>query len=657
MTLLTKSLFTTSLGCPRKLYYAVNKQQYDNANSDNDFLQSLADGGVQVGALARRYYFAHYSKFDHLYIKTKDKDEALRQTAEAMKKRNIVIAEAAFEWNGCLVRVDILVKRDRAIDLIEVKSSSMQPTEDEEKIITLPKNKVNSAYRGYIYDTAFQKYVVEQSLGVDVTSYLMLINKSRPCDVDGLNQMIRINTKTHEVDESGLEAYTPSPNTQDWLLYPCDITFVCDSIIAGDTEEQKEFMGQEFKTYVEELLVSLRTNMPLDAKISSQCKGCEFKCGDPERSGYHRCWRECAGFSDADFERPHVLELWAGKGFRKMGDLIANKRYFMDQLATSDYFTKGSKPFSEDDTEFCGDTRRQIQVETMRSGAKDFVLLNGIKSEMSSWKYPLHFIDFETCTVAVPFSKDRYPYETVAFQYSHHQLNEDNTLTHTEWISTERCFPNFEFVRNLKRDLSNDEGTIFRYSHHENSVLNQIAEQLKFSEEPDREELIAFIETITSSSKCVGKRNMVDLCEVVVDYYYDPSMGGSNSIKVVLPAVLQSPKLQAEFMGPYSNYVDSDNYKLFDFSLINYTDKGTVGNPYKYLPVVGAEMGETCDDDKQSQEIINNGGLANANYARLQYDGLSEREKLKLRNALLRYCELDTMAMVLIYRFFELHAK
>ena len=37
--LLTKSLFTTALECPRKLYYATHAEQYDDANSDNDFLR------------------------------------------------------------------------------------------------------------------------------------------------------------------------------------------------------------------------------------------------------------------------------------------------------------------------------------------------------------------------------------------------------------------------------------------------------------------------------------------------------------------------------------------------------------------------------------------------------------------------------------------
>lgn len=62
--------------------------------------------------------------------------------------------------------------------------------------------------------------------------------------------------------------------------------------------------------------------------------------------------------------------------------------------------------------------------------------------------------------------------------------------------------------------------------------------------------------------------------------------------------------------------------------------------------------GATDNDD-----ILNNGGLANANYAKLQYDGLTDEEKLKLKNVLLRYCELDTMAMVLIYEYFNKYEK
>lgn len=657
MALLTKSLFTTSLGCPRKLYYAVHREEYDNTNSDNDFMRSLAEGGIQVGALARHYYRSKYRSFGYHYIETKNKKEALRQTAEAMSEQNVVIAEAAFESDGCFVRADIMVKRGETIQLIEVKSSSLHQ-KDADKISEITKRgEVNSAYRHYIYDLAFQKYVIEKALGKDVEGYLMLINTDKACDVDGLNSMVRINTKTHEVDVSGLDNYTPSPNEGDWLLLPCDMNMVCEEIIANSTAEQADYMGAKFTNYVDMLVESLTDDTALAPRLSSQCKGCEFRSEDPARSGFHRCWKECAGFSDEDFRKPLSMELWGGGGFRKLKKLIEDKKYFLSDLQPADYYNPKDSALSLSDTYFNNSTRRQIQIEQQMSGDGEPILLSGIKDEMAEWKFPLHFIDFETSTVALPFTKGRHPYETTAFQYSHHQLDEDGTLTHTEWISTERVFPNFDFVRALKHDLEGDDGTVFRYSHHENSVLKQIAEQLRFSGETDKDELIAFIESITyDKDDRYGERNMVDLCEVVVRYFYDPTMKGSNSIKVVLPAVLRSRELQQMYEIPYREYVDSPNFADFDFSLINYTDKakGEVGNPYKFLPTIGAELFiESGAPD--SEERINNGGLANANYAKLQYDGLSNEEKLKLKNALLRYCELDTMAMVLIYQYFKLN--
>lgn len=657
MALLTKSLFTTSLGCPRKLYYAVHREEYDNTNSDNDFMRSLAEGGIQVGALARHYYRSKYRSFGYHYIETKNKKEALRQTAEAMSEQNVVIAEAAFESDGCFVRADIMVKRGETIQLIEVKSSSLHQ-KDADKISEITKRgEVNSAYRHYIYDLAFQKYVIEKALGKDVEGYLMLINTDKACDVDGLNSMVRINTKTHEVDVSGLDNYTPSPNEGDWLLLPCDMNMVCEEIIANSTAEQADYMGAKFTDYVDMLVESLTDDTALAPRLSSQCKGCEFRSEDPARSGFHRCWKECAGFSDEDFRKPLSMELWGGGGFRKLKKLIEDKKYFLSDLQPADYYNPKDSALSLSDTYFNNSARRQIQIEQQMSGDGEPILLSGIKNEMAEWKFPLHFIDFETSTVALPFTKGRHPYETTAFQYSHHQLDEDGTLTHTEWISTERVFPNFDFVRALKHDLEGDDGTVFRYSHHENSVLKQIAEQLRFSGETDKDELIAFIESITyDKDDRYGERNMVDLCEVVVRYFYDPTMKGSNSIKVVLPAVLRSRELQQMYEKPYREYVDSPNFADFDFSLINYTDKakGEVGNPYKFLPTIGAEL-FTESGTPDSEERINNGGLANANYAKLQYDGLSNEEKLKLKNALLRYCELDTMAMVLIYQYFKLN--
>ena len=49
-----------------------------------------------------------------------------------------------------------------------------------------------------------------------------------------------------------------------------------------------------------------------------------------------------------------------------------------------------------------------------------------------------------------------------------------------------------------------------------------------------------FIDWITHNDGHSGHRDMVDLAEAVVKFYFHPSMKGSYSIKKVLPAVLNS---------------------------------------------------------------------------------------------------------------------
>lgn len=45
-----------SLVCPRRLYYAYDKDVYANQDVDDEFLRSLAEGGFQVGEFAKLCY-------------------------------------------------------------------------------------------------------------------------------------------------------------------------------------------------------------------------------------------------------------------------------------------------------------------------------------------------------------------------------------------------------------------------------------------------------------------------------------------------------------------------------------------------------------------------------------------------------------------------
>ncbi|MFN6038552.1 MAG: DUF2779 domain-containing protein, partial [Bacteroidota bacterium] len=60
-----------------------------------------------------------------------------------------------------------------------------------------------------------------------------------------------------------------------------------------------------------------------------------------------------------------------------------------------------------------------------------------LKSELRMMKKKIHFIDFETSRMALPYHKGMRPYENVAFQWSCHTLDTSTgQLKHNEWINT-----------------------------------------------------------------------------------------------------------------------------------------------------------------------------------------------------------------------------
>ena len=263
--------------------------------------------------------------------------------------------------------------------------------------------------------------------------------------------------------------------------------------------------------------------------------------------------------------------------------------------------------------------------------------------------------------VAIPFNNGRRPYEQLAFQFSHHKVTSEHNIEHVgQYISVEKgMFPNFDFIRNLKSQLEHDQGSIFRYAAHENTVLNQILvqlEEISLTEVPDKTELIAFIKTITHGANHQGTRDMIDLLKLVKYYYYHSLMGGSNSLKYVLPAVLNSSEyIQIKYSQPIygkNSIIKSQNYDD-GWVWIRKDDNGTVINPYKLLP----PLFEGIDDDQIEQFLmrsnIQEGGAAMTAYARMQFAQISDIERESIIKGLLKYCELDTLAMVIVWEYWH----
>jgi hypothetical protein len=647
---LTKSRFKSGLECPTKLFY-TRKDQYPDKKLEDPFLAALAKGGFQVGELAK-CYFPGGVDIDEL-----DYETALKRTRQLLEQENTIIYEAAFLHGNLFIRADIVIKKGAHIQLIEVKAKSADP--DNESMVTktgLP----TSVWMPYCCDIAFQKHVVEQSMPSHrVEAFLMVADKSVTADVDGLNQKFLL--------KRDAQGRTSVETVGDVSLTALGRKILCllpvDEIIARIYAEEifDEHTGSSFKQLITIYEEHYRDDKRLQGALLSHCRKCEFAATIAEEdagqvNGFKECWSTVHGFSATDFEKPLVMDIWNCRSNK----FILEGRFFQADLISEDLMPK-TKPKKDAVCEpgMTGTERQILQVtKSKENDTSVFIDLDGLKSVFNAFKYPLHFIDFETTAVAIPFNKGRRPYEQTAFQFSHHMVLEDGTIMHQgEWINTETgVFPNFEFVRQLKKELEQDDGTIFRYAAHENSILNAIYRQLQASGEPDQDELCKWIKTITKATKDTvdgweGRRNMVDLCELVKRYYYAPETNGSNSIKYVLPAILNASEyLKKKYSQPiYGAVIQSLNFK--DQSWIQLDEGGKVINPYHLLPAVfdGVDM-DMLDEVLTAEEgEIRDGGAAMIAYAQMQFTEMSLQERELITKSLLKYCELDTLAMVMIW--------
>ncbi len=648
MKVLTKSRFKLGLECPNKLFY-TQKEEYPSTKKEDTFLESLAQGGFQVEELAR----IHYP--DGILIEGNDWDYGLlwNQTLELLKNENVIIYEAAFLIEGLFVRTDILVKRGANIELIEVKAKSFDP--DDDYLFIGKRGGMVSDWKPYLFDIAFQKHVVGLCFPEwKVQSFIMMADKSKKASINGLNQLFRISNKVE--NRTGIEKKVDSiEEVGTPILGRKNV-----SSIVKDIEEEKyryyDNLGfkESISMFKDLYMGDIYANWPTSY---SMCKNCEYRCSDSERniglkSGFRECFIKQHNWTHADFSRPNIFDIY---DFRKGTALMNEGILFKSQL------TKENIGFKPDHKILTTSHRQWLQIEKeVINDHSIFVDPIGLKNEIEKWQYPLHFIDFETSAVALPFNIGLAPYEQVAFQFSHHKYNNDKSVEHyNQYINTEAgLFPNFEFIRSLKRSLEIDSGTILRYSNHENTILNAIYNQLHESNEQDKEELMLFIQSISHSTKSSsfnwkGDRDMVDLWEIEKKYYYNPLTKGSNSIKAVLPAALNSSKyLKQKYSNPIGQ-IDVTSKNLPTDHIWIQMSGNTVINPYDLLPSVFESWSEEQLEQTLSEiEDIANGGAALIAYSKLQYVDMSENERSEIVHALLKYCELDTLAMVMIFEHF-----
>lgn len=667
MRFLNKTLFKLASeklkGCPTKLYY-VNKDIYHNRSIDDSFLDALKEGGFQVGALAKQYIG------NGVDLENINKETALQRTQELLTQENVIIYEATFRHRDLEIRCDILTKKGNNIEIIEVKSKSFARDDDcfyvdestgEQICFLNNKGYIDPDWRDYILDISFQSYVVNNSLSnFSISYYLMLIDKDSLCPVDGLNQKFIIDRKQSSKKVKIISKLLTDEDKSSWILKKVNVNkqikIIQDDLYYIDGHEMS------FETYIHKLAHDYVNDNKIITDLGGKCKYCEFfmpieEITERNNSGFHECWKNKLGWSDKDFQQKTVLDLWNSKNKNK---LINDGKLLLDQLSEDDFKLKNNENLLEQVD------RQWMQVEKYQNKDHDIFIHPKLADEISKWAYPLHFIDFETCTTAMPFNKGHHPYEPIAFQFSHHILYENGNFEHIgQYIETKpNYFPNFDFVQELKNQLDLDQGTIFRFSTHENTILNSIHKQLHLYGDnvKNKNELLEFIEHITKKTKNKkiireGARCMVDLDEVLKKYTFFPSTNGRTSMKVIFPAILEASKfLQDKYSKPIygSKIILSKNFT--DWQVVE--KKGDqILDPYKRLPGVNENISvedlELFDEAERISDFkeIREGGMASTAYALMQFTNMSDIERQAITNSLLKYCELDTLAMVILYEF------
>ena len=84
MAYLSKSRFKLALSCPTKLYYGTKGNNYADNNANDPFMAALAEGGYQVGELAK-FLVCNDPVGENITINELDYEKSLAQTKAISK--------------------------------------------------------------------------------------------------------------------------------------------------------------------------------------------------------------------------------------------------------------------------------------------------------------------------------------------------------------------------------------------------------------------------------------------------------------------------------------------------------------------------------------------------------------------------------------------
>jgi hypothetical protein len=166
--------------------------------------------------------------------------------------------------------------------------------------------------------------------------------------------------------------------------------------------------------------------------------------------------------------------------------------------------------------------KQQIQRECVISGVP-YVDRKALRGFLDILQYPLHYMDFETFSTAVPLFDGTRPYQQIPFQFSLHIVRDNMAIPeHISFLAKGPEDPRQFFLTTLRESIGNT-GSIVAYNKSfEMGILHDLGSAF-----PDYNEWVDVI--------C---NRMIDLLVPFKNFHYHhPMQMGSASLKYVLPAI------------------------------------------------------------------------------------------------------------------------
>ncbi len=606
--MLSKSDFKLARTCDAKLFFRENRFR-DNRAGD-PYLALLAEGGYMVEALAKaKYPDGVRPGYDP------DPRAACARAIEYLQGDDVVLFEATLVVGRKQARADILEKKGNVIRLLEVKSKSFDGAKHASSLASGKAGALCGVKAPFailkdwvekVEDVTFQVLLLEKLLpGVVVQPYLVLVDTSKSARIDNIPGLFAIERRTAADGTTRIDTatYIGTPSQL------AELDLITEVDISAQVARLRDDVGAVAARF-ESLLDAPLPSYAAQGQRGAKCARCEFRgeaTAAAGTNGFAECWGPLA------VPTPHMLELYS-VGTAKAPDATPLATWMIGQGKASLLEIPEEGLVNADGKIGPTPQRQRRQIEYTRRN--EVFVGPQLRANIEALRAPLHFIDFETSRLALPYHQKMRPYGLVTFQWSCHSVDGPGAVPrHSEWLNNSDLWPNQLFAEALRATLG-DEGTVLTWSHFEETTLKQIVDDLsRFGR--DEPELAEWI-------RDVFERRRVDLHEWARSEYYHPGMRGRTSIKVVLDALWKSDEaMRQQFESWTGRHVDAAQ------------------DPYASLPPI--------EINGIAQEVHEGTGAMRA-YQEMMYG--FKKEDLRARDnwatLLKQYCALDTLSMVLI---------